>query len=411
MATPADSCAASDTNHSTKRAKILHVHTLPVVSGSGINTLLTMKGSRERGHEVSLACASEGRLTEETRRAGITVHLVKYLDRELNAAADFASVLELRRLMVRGKFDLVHTHNSKAGFVGRLAAHLARVPLIVHTVHGFAFHDQETRFRRALFRTVEQLASRWCDGMIFVSTPMVAWAERQRIGTRVPRKVIFSGVPADEFQLADKSTFRRQWSLAPDRLVVGIISKLWEGKGHVILLDAWKQALATINLDTEPLLLIVGEGPLEEELRKRVSSLRIDSSVLFTGFQSDVPSAMAGIDIAVLPSLFEGMGRAVLEAMAAGKPVIASNVGGIPDLVRHGENGLLVRPGDGASLTKALAELLSNAELRNRLGRNGAAGFRPEYRSSHMIEEIHQFYEELRERRTIRQAGSFAGIR
>jgi glycosyltransferase involved in cell wall biosynthesis len=103
----------------------------------------------------------------------------------------------------------------------------------------------------------------------------------------------------------------------------------------------------------------------------------------------------AAIDIAVLPSLFEGMGRVVLEAMVSGKAVIASNVGGIPDLVRHGENGLLVRPGDRESLKKALVDLLSNAELRTRLGEKGFAGFRPEYRASYMVEQIHRFYEEL----------------
>jgi hypothetical protein len=162
-----------------KLFNILHVHTLPIVSGSGINTLLTMKGSLARGHEVAMACASEGRLTEEARRAGIHVHRMKRMGREVNPLVDFASVLELRNLMIRGGFDLVHTHNSKAGFVGRLAARWAHVPLVVHTVHGFAFHDRETAFRRALFRTLERIATHWCDGMIFVSTPMAAWADRE----------------------------------------------------------------------------------------------------------------------------------------------------------------------------------------------------------------------------------------
>ena len=142
---------------------------------------------------------------------------------------------------------------------------------------------------------------------------------------------------------------------------------------------------------------MLGEGPLEQKLRQRVSLLGLDDCVLFTGFQSDVPSATAALDIAVLPSLFEGMGRAVLEAMAAGKPVIASNVGGIPELVHHRENGLLVQPGNCESLKEALVELLCDAELRKWLGRNGSAHFRPECRASHMVEHIHQFYDELRE--------------
>jgi glycosyltransferase involved in cell wall biosynthesis len=371
------------------------VHTLPVMSGSGINTLLTMKGSRDQGHEVALACASSGRLTEEALKEGMAVHLISRLRREVNPLMDPAAVFELRRLIGRHRFDLVHTHNSKAGFVGRLAARRARVPTLVHTVHGFAFHDEESAFRRALFRRLERVAARWCDGMIFISKPLLDWAERERIGPGIPRTVIFSGIDVDVFRSADGKGFRRQWNIPPDRLVVGMVSKLWKGKGHEILLDAWKATLRDIRIAPEPLLLIVGEGHLEAKLKKRVSSLGLDTSVQFTGFQWDIPAATAAIDIAVLPSLFEGMGRVVLEAMASGKAVIASDVGGIPDLVRHGENGLLVRPRKRESLQQALVELLSNAELRTKLGENGFAGFRSEYRASYMVEQIHRFYEEL----------------
>jgi len=174
-----------------------------------------------------------------------------------------------------------------------------------------------------------------------------------------------------------------------------MVSKLWEGKGHEILLRAWKGALKAAEVAPEPLLLIVGEGPLEARLRRLVAAHRLDSSVLFAGFQSDVPAVTAALDAAVLPSLFEGMGRVVLEAMAAGKPIIASNVGGIPDLVRHGENGLLVPPGDHESLRQALVEILTQPELRRRMGRNGWGGFQREYTSSHMVEQIHRFYEQV----------------
>jgi len=325
----------------------------------------------------------------------MAVYLVSRLRREVNPLMDPAAVLELSRIIGRHRFDLVHTHNSKAGFIGRLAAQRARVPTVVHTVHGFAFHDEESAFRRALFRGLERIAARWCDGMIFISKPLLDWAERERIGPGVPRTVIFSGIDVDAFRAADGKSFRRQWNIAPDRLVVGVVSKLWEGKGHEILLHAWKETLRDIRIAPEPLLLIVGEGYLEGKLKRHVSYLGLDTSVLFTGFQSDIPAVTAAIDIAVLPSLFEGMGRVVLEAMASGKAVIASDVGGIPDLVRHRENGLLVRPGDCESLKQALVELLSNAVLRTRLGENGFAGFRPQYSASYMVEQIHRFYEDL----------------
>ena len=375
---------------------ILHVHTQPVVSGSGINTLLTIRGSMDRGHRVGIACGSEGGLTEQARRAGAAVHVVRQLGNEVNPVRDIAAVLALRKLMRRGRFDLVHTHNSKAGFIGRLAARLAGVPVVIHTVHGFAFHDAETLLRRALFRRLERLAAGWCDGMILISQPLMEWARRERIGLKVPRILIYSGIDIDSFRAADGARFRRQTGIAAGRLVVGMISKLWEGKGHDVLLTAWKRVQERIRVLPPPLLLIVGEGPLEERLQAMTGELGLRHCVLFTGFQSDVPAVTAAVDVSVLPSLFEGMGRVVLEAMAAGKPVVASKTGGIPDLVRHGENGLLVQPGNVESLEAALVEILSKADLRARLAGGAAAAVRPEHSAAFMVEEIHAFYEKVR---------------
>lgn len=375
---------------------ILHIHTLPIISGSGINTLLTMKGSHERGHKVALACASAGRLTEECDRAGVAVYLVPQLTNRIDPPRDFSAVFALARLMRRHRFDLVHTHNSKAGFIGRLAARLAGVPVAIHTVHGFAFHDAETPLRRALFRWLECLAARWCDGMIFISRPLADWAKRERIGRRVPQVVIYSGIDVGSFQSGDGLRFRQGWGIPPARLVVGMISKLWKGKGHDVLLRAWKKILECNQIAPPPLLLIVGEGYLEESLKAQAAELGLQDSVLFAGFQSDMPAVAAAIDVAVLPSLFEGMGRVILEAMAAGKPVVASKTGGIPDLVKHGENGLLVQPGNQDSLEMALLEVLTRPALRAQLAQGALRSLRPEFSATWMVEQIHEFYERVR---------------
>ena len=376
------------------RDSILHVHTVPIISGSGINTLLTMKGARARGYAVALACSSRGRLTEEVEKAGIAVHLIPQMDREISPGWDVAAVFALLAVMRQHRYSLVHTHNSKAGFIGRLAARLARVSTVIHTVHGFAFHDSESAGRRVLFRYLERLAAGWCDGMIFVSEPLVDWARREQIGIRLPKTVIYSGIDVEAFQSADGSAFRKRWGIEPERPVVGMISKLWEGKGHHILLNAWKGVLEA-GLAPAPLLLIAGEGPLEGALKRQVSALNLQDSVLFTGFQHDVPNVTAALDVAVLPSFFEGMGRALLEAMAAGKPVVASRVGGIPNIVFHNINGLLVEPGDPVGLKTALLDVLSEPELRKRLSEGARASMRPEYSADHMVSEIHRFYDQV----------------
>jgi len=375
-----------------QKLNILHIHTLPVVSGSGINTLLTMADSKARGHRVVLACESAGRLTKEAARAGIEVILIPELGRELNVIRDSLSVFALVITIKREQFNLIHTHNSKAGFVGRLAAKIARVEMIIHTVHGFSFHDAESPARRLLFRTLERCAAHWCDGMIFISKPLEEWAIREGIGLHSARRIIYSGIDADAFRNADCQAVRHEFGLSSNQLVVGIISKLWQGKGHDILLRAWAPIVKNWNDGSPPVLLVTGEGPLEINLRALAEKLEISAQVIFTGFRTDIPNITAAIDVAVLPSAFEGMGRVILEAMAAGKPVVATRVGGIPDLVEDGRNGLLVPANDASNLQAALTRILKDSALRQQLGAGAAASIRTEYTASAMVDAIHDFY-------------------
>jgi glycosyltransferase involved in cell wall biosynthesis len=174
--------------------------------------------------------------------------------------------------------------------------------------------------------------------------------------------------------------------------VVGIISKLWEGKGHEVLFRAWKSILDDWKGTGTPVLLVVGEGPLESGLRHLARSLGIAHSIVFTSFRSDIPEITAALDIAVLPSAFEGMGRVILEAMAAAKPVVASNVGGIPDLVKEG-TGILVEPGAVEPLATAISTLLSDDRLRIEMGHEARNSLKDDYSSKTMVESIHAFYD------------------
>jgi len=385
--------------------KILHIHTLPIISGSGINTLLTMQGSVREGHEVTLACESEGRLTGAAETAGVQILLVPSLGREINPVRDLLAVKSLSKLIQKHRFDIVHTHNSKAGIVGRLAARMAKAPLIIHTVHGFAFHDAESLTRRILFRTLERTAAHWCDGMIFISKPLEDWAQREGIGRRIPHQVIYSGIDVTAFQIADMAKVRRELGISHDSLVVGIISKLWEGKGHRVLFHAWKKIQERWDKGSQPILLVVGEGPLAGSLRDLAVKLNIAATVVFTGFRADVPDVTAAVDIAVLPSAFEGMGRVLLEAMAAGKPVVASNVGGIPDLVEHGRTGLLVPPNKVPQLADALELLLVDEQQRQTMAKCAATSIMRKYSAEGMVEDIHLFYETVaRNKKDVKQA-------
>lgn len=384
--------------------KILHIHTLPVISGSGINTFLTMRGLNHSPYHSELACAPNGRLIDLMQSQSLQVHLFKNLVQPLHLIRDIQVLFQLKAFLKQNPFHIVHTHNSKAGFIGRLAAKWAQIPVIVHTVHGFAFHDQEPFWRRMLFRLLERIAVIWCDKMIFISQPLIDWAlAKGVIKAKDQNKIvkIYSGIELERFQpvsAQQKNELRKIWGLKPDDWVIGIVSKLWEGKGHRILIRAFQAVQKQIK---NAKLVIVGEGYLDSELKSLVQEYDLNESVLFTGFQMDVSQIMATFDVAVLPSSFEGMGRVLVEAMAMGKPVIASRVGGIPDLVEHGLQGLLFEPGKTEPLQAALVRLLTDPVLALQMGKAGRQKALAQFSSQTMVQSIQKVYLDLLKQKEI----------
>ena len=382
--------------------RVLHIHTLPVISGSGINTFLTMRGMKGNRYESVLACAPGGALINLVQRHGIEVQTFPSLVKPLHPLKDILAIHDLTRHLKRRPHHVVHTHNSKAGFIGRLSAKLARVPVIVHTVHGFAFHRQEPHWRRFLFRNLERLASHWCDKMIFISQPLVDWALKEKISCTSKMTRIYSGIELDRFQPVsdqEKKRLREKWGLSEHNTVIGIVSKLWDGKGHALLVQAFKEIM---KQRPEARLVIVGEGYLMESLRTLASRLEVTDAVVFTGFLEDVPQIIATFDVAVLPSYFEGMGRVLLEAMAMEKPVVGTAVGGIPDLIEQGVNGYLVSPGNDRELTSALLRILNDKGLAVKMGLAGRKKMTARFSADTMVRSIEKVYGELLERKGIR---------
>jgi glycosyltransferase involved in cell wall biosynthesis len=382
--------------------KVLHIHTLPVISGSGLNTFLTMRGLDKSVYETALACAPDGKLVSLVRSHGMQVITIKNLVQPLHPLKDVLALFELTLFLKRNPFQVVHTHNSKAGFIGRLSATLAGVPVIIHTVHGFAFHDQEPPWKRFLYRNLERLASQWCDQLIFISQPLVDWALRQGIGQGKKMVRIYSGIELDQFNPVSegqKREIRKELGIGEHDAVIGIVSKLWEGKGHSLLIDAFMGIKKAMG---EAKLLIVGEGYLYQSLRAKVNDLGLAEAVLFTGFQQNVAKVLAAFDVAVLPSFFEGMGRVLLEAMAMEKPVVASRVGGIPDLVEDGVNGFLVTPGRVKELEQATLELLKDHSMAREMGIRGRKKITDRYSAQTMVRSIQEVYCENLLRKGIR---------
>src|SRR4030042_1910098 len=382
--------------------KVLHIHTLPIISGSGLNTFLSMKGMDRNIFKVELACAPGGRLIDLVRENHMEVNTFKNLVQPLSPVKDILAVAHLIFFLRKNRYHIVHTHNSKAGFVGRLAARIAGTPVVIHTGHGFAFHEQEPLWRQSLFRNLERIAFHMCDKMIFISQPLVDWALREKIVLRRDKiEKIYSGIDLDRFRPVtddEKIRIRKKWNIGHDDAVIGIVSKLWEGKGHEVLIQAFKEIKKEIK---GARLVIVGEGPLDTMLHELTDRLGLTDSVLFTGFQMDVAAIISSFDVAVLPSFFEGMGRVLLADMAMEKPVVASRVGGIPDLVKDGINGFLITPGDVKGLTEALKKLLNDRVLANIMGNEGRKGITDKFSADAMVRSINNIYIECLKRKGI----------
>jgi glycosyltransferase involved in cell wall biosynthesis len=368
----------------------MHLHTLPWVSGSGINTFLSMKLVDSTKFRASLACAPGGRLEDLVRANGFPFHSIRHFRQPLAPVHDLLALFELIELFRRDRPGIVHTHNSKAGFLGRLAARIVGGIKVVHTVHGFAFHDREPAWRRALFRALEQLAFRWAARTIAISERLAEWGAAEGIGRREDYTIAWSGIEIERFADADRVAGRRALGVTDDAILIGVVSKLWEGKGHGFLIEA-----AAPLLSDRVRLVFIGEGPLEEELRARarMTGPLVERNVLFAGFQAETGAVTKALDIAALPSEFEGMGRVLLEAQAAGVPVVANRVGGVPDVVRDG--GLLLAPGDRNGWREALRHLIEHPEDRRALGERGRAFVKERFSAATMARTIEGVYDGL----------------
>ncbi len=391
--------------------KVIHVITRLDRGGSAQNTMLTVLGHDRRRFVPMVVAGAAGRWDAQggeaaseanlrrLEEAGVPCRLVQSLTREVNPVKDFLALRRLMQVFAQERPALVHTHTSKAGALGRLAARLSAVPTLVHTPHGHVFYGHFGRLASWAFLQVERLL----DGG---TTRLIALTEAERhehlargVGRLDRFAVIPSGIDVERFRTMVGVTGRRPQGLdiPPDALVVGSIGWLTRIKGHRFLVEA----LAKLKPTFPRLhLLVVGSGDLRVELGALAQRLGIEEAVTFAGQRDDVLDCLACIDVFVLPSLNEGMGRALVEAMAAGRPVVATRVGGVPALIEDRRTGFLVQPGDARALADVIAELLNRPGWAKELGTAASVSIGKRFDARHMVRAIESVYDEA-----LREAG------
>jgi len=324
-------------------------------------------------------------------KEGIRSHMVSSLVRHLNPKADLTALWSLVALLRQEQPHIVHTHTSKAGVLGRLAAWITGVPVLVHTPHGHVFYGHFGSISSWVFLQIERALAWITDALIALTTAEKTEHLERGVGCADRFAVIPSGIDIDHFKQARKAgKVMPEWfGCPPDATVIGSVGWLTDIKGHRFLVDA----VAQLKQEYPQLhLVILGSGDQHDALLYQAGNAGISQSVHLVGHREDVERALAGMDGFVLPSLNEGMGRALIEAMAAGLPVIASRVGGIPALIEDEKNGLLVPAGDSLALAVALRRILSDPPWAFTLGRNAMQSIGTGYGVLAMVRAIESIY-------------------
>lgn len=389
---------AEESPHSKKSGGKTPIRVLQVITrlipGGAVEVVLNLcSGLKERGFEVELAGAPDPRTAETVRKVGIPFHPIPEFRREVSPLYDLWALLKLYELIKKGGYQIVHTHTSKAGILGRLAARLAHVPVIVHTPHGSIFRP--TFFglpKRWFFALTERLAARWADKIITLCQSEVRDYLSHGIAPREKYVVIPNGIDLGRFRQSRRVNIAEEkqgLGLPKDSFVIGMIARLDPEKGHFEALEAFQKVHKEIP---DAFLLIVGEGELKEAIQQKIASMGIGDRVVMTGYRADIPEITHILDVSLTPSLWDCSPRSVLEAMVCGIPVIATNVGGIPEMVSDGETGLLVPVGDAEAMARCILRLRKDVGLGKKLTSQASRRGQKLFDLPRTIERIVQLY-------------------
>lgn len=370
---------------------VLQVVTGFAWGGGERHVLLLLEAFRNSPLRLQLVVFHDGRLAKEARALGFPVHLI-----EKRFRGDFSTTFRLMGLIKRERADIVHTHLVGANLYGRIAGRLSRHARVISTLHYVspsAMAPDESSLSQSIIFHADLWTSRLCDRLIATSDHLrgalvVRGMRSEKVVT------IRNGVDLEALQPqpADPAAVRRELGLAPDTPLVGVVGSFLPVKRFDLFLKAAQRVAAD---HPDAVFLVVGDGGLRAELEAQASALGIENRVLFPGFRDDVPRVLSALDVFVLSSDSEGTPYVVVEAMAMGKPVVATKAGGVPEQVRTGTEGFLVDCGDDAGLASGISRLLSDDALRAEMGRRARARAEREFSQAKAVEQLQAVYREV----------------
>jgi glycosyltransferase involved in cell wall biosynthesis len=376
--------------------KVLRAITRLNIGGPAIHAILLTAalddGAQFRSTLVAGTTAPhEGDMLDLAHARSIKPVLLPTLGRELSPLYDLSSLARMVRLIRQLRPDVVHTHMAKAGTIGRLAARMCGVPLIVHTYHGHVFHSYFGRAKTRAFLTIERLLGLATDRIIVVGDGQRDEIASYGVAPRDKLEPIRLGLELGQFLSAEqrRGQLRRELGVASDTPLVGIVARLVPIKAHEVFFDAAVKVLDSIPRTR---FVVVGDGKRRSELQALVRRLGISEKVDFLGWRRDMVEVYADLDVVALTSRNEGSPVALIEALAAARAVVSTAVGGVPEVVIHGTTGLTVPSADPPTLAAAVVTLLRDRDLATQLGAAGRRYVYPRYDSTRLVEDVRNLY-------------------
>ncbi|MEA2012055.1 MAG: glycosyltransferase family 4 protein [Verrucomicrobiota bacterium] len=355
--------------------KICHIITRMIIGGAQENTLLTCLGLLEKGHSVTLLTGltdgPEGTLLDKFNTEGLNIVVEKNLVRQINPLKDFKAYLGIKKYLKENDFDVVHTHSSKAGVIGRIAAKHAQVKNVFHTVHGPPFHAYEKKWKNKLYIAAERISAKYCEKIFTVADAMTKQFLNAKIGSKEMYKTVYSGMDIESFIAKSKnSDLKKSLNIPDDCKVIGKVARLFELKGHIYLIKA---AEKVVKEYPNVRFLFVGDGILKNELQKKITDANLEKYFVFAGLISPekVCDYIAIMDILVHLSLREGLPRAVVQGLATGKPVVGFPLDGTPEVILNNKTGILAETENPNSVADAILTLLRSPQKALEIGKNG----------------------------------------
>ena len=378
--------------------KIVHLITRLIVGGAQENTLLSCEGQHDAGHDVTLitgpSLGPEGSLMARADHYGYKVETVDAMRRSILPVKDVATYRWLVKRFKELKPDVVHTHSSKAGIVGRYAAHAAGVPRVIHTIHGLAFTASTHAAVNAVYRLLERKTAPLTHKIVSVADAMTRASLAANIGKADQYVTVHSGMDIAPFlePPVPRHPVRERLGLAPEHVAVGTIARLFHMKGHEDLLKLAPDLCARFpNLR----FVWIGDGLLKENLKSQISDLKLEDRFLFTGLvpPTEIPELVNALDIVAHPSRREGLARAIPQGQLAQCPVVCYDIDGNAEGLIHGETGFAVTAFDVDAFGRALAEVAGDAAKRQAMGERGRAFARDRFDTRLMVKRLLEIYQ------------------